>query len=97
LQVFHLDVAKVDADVAYVAMTVNVCFKRIFQVFYLFQSYVASVSLNVSKVNLGEHMLQWRRWLAGCCRSRLLLLLGAPPWVTVRAPEADRCLYGAHP
>jgi hypothetical protein len=44
LQVFHLDIAKVDIDVAYVAMVVHACFKRIFLVFYLFQTYVANVS-----------------------------------------------------
>jgi hypothetical protein len=36
LQVFHLDVAKVDMDVAYVAMTIHACFKSMFQVFHLF-------------------------------------------------------------
>ena len=44
LQVFHLNVAKVDLDVAYVAMAMHACFKRIFQVFCLFQTYVASFS-----------------------------------------------------
>jgi hypothetical protein len=36
LQVFYLDVAKLDLDVAYVAMAIHVCFKRMFQVFRLF-------------------------------------------------------------
>jgi hypothetical protein len=40
-QVFHLDVAKVDLDAAYVAMAIHACFKR---TFYLFHTYVASVS-----------------------------------------------------
>jgi hypothetical protein len=35
LQVFHLDVAKVDLDIAYVAMTIHACFKHMFQVFHL--------------------------------------------------------------
>jgi hypothetical protein len=39
LQVFHLDVAKVDLDIACVAMAIHACFKHIFQVFHLF-SYV---------------------------------------------------------
>jgi len=43
LQVFHLDVVKEDLDVAYVAMPIHACFKHIFQVFQLFQTYVANV------------------------------------------------------
>jgi hypothetical protein len=40
LRVFlHLDVEKVDMDVAYVAMVIHACFNRMFQVFYLF-SYI---------------------------------------------------------
>jgi hypothetical protein len=55
LQVFHLDVAKVDLDVAYVAMTIHACFKHIFQV-HLFQTYVAVFYLDVLNVDLGEYM-----------------------------------------
>jgi hypothetical protein len=36
LQVFYMDVIKVDRDVAYVAMAIHVCFKCMFQMFYLF-------------------------------------------------------------
>jgi hypothetical protein len=44
LQVFHMDVAKVDPDVAYVAMTIHVCCKSLFQMSHLFfQTYVACV------------------------------------------------------
>jgi hypothetical protein len=44
LQVFHVDIAKVDQDVAYVAMAIHVYWKRLFQMFYLFlQTYVANV------------------------------------------------------
>jgi len=44
LQVLHLDVSKVDRDVAHDAMVVRVCCKRLFQMFRLFfQTYVASV------------------------------------------------------
>jgi hypothetical protein len=50
LQVFRIsvakvdrNVAKVDRDVAYVAMAMHVCFKCMFQIFYLYQTYVASV------------------------------------------------------
>jgi hypothetical protein len=42
--VFHMDVAKVDQDVAYVAMGGHVCCKRLFLMFHLFfQTHVASV------------------------------------------------------
>jgi hypothetical protein len=45
LQVFRLDVAKVDRDVAYVAMAIHVCFKCMFQMFHLFfYMFIASVS-----------------------------------------------------
>ena len=41
---FHIDVAKVDQDVAYVAMVVQVCCKLLFPMFHLFlQTYVARV------------------------------------------------------
>jgi hypothetical protein len=36
LQVFHINVAKVDLNVVYVAMVIHTCFKRIFQMFCLF-------------------------------------------------------------
>jgi hypothetical protein len=36
LQVFHTDVVKLDRDVAYVAMAIQVCCKRLFQMFHLF-------------------------------------------------------------
>jgi hypothetical protein len=38
--VFHMNVAKVDRDVA---MAIHICYKRMFQMFHLFQVYVASV------------------------------------------------------
>jgi hypothetical protein len=44
LQVFHMNVVKIDRDVAHVAMVVHVCCKRPFQMFHLlFHMYVASV------------------------------------------------------
>jgi hypothetical protein len=44
LQVFHIDIVKIDRDVAHVAIVVHVRCKRPFQMFYLFfQTYVASV------------------------------------------------------
>ena len=48
LQVFHMDVTKVDRVVAYVAMAIYVCCKRLFQMFHLFfQTYVASVFIGM--------------------------------------------------
>jgi hypothetical protein len=35
-KVFHVDVAKVDRDAAYVAMVVHICCKQLFQMFHLF-------------------------------------------------------------
>jgi hypothetical protein len=35
-QVFHMDVAKVDYDVAYVAVVAHICCKRLFSMFHLF-------------------------------------------------------------
>jgi hypothetical protein len=44
LQVLHIDVAKVDQDVAYVAIVVDICCKLLFSMFYLFfYTHVASV------------------------------------------------------
>jgi hypothetical protein len=48
LQVLYIDVAKVDRDVAHVLMAIHVFFRCIFQVFHLFQIYVAKVDLDVS-------------------------------------------------
>jgi hypothetical protein len=42
LQVFHMDIAKVGRDVAYVASVLEACYKRLFKMFHLFQTYVAS-------------------------------------------------------
>jgi hypothetical protein len=40
--VFHMDVAKIDWDVAYIAMAIYVCCKCLFQVFHMFfQTHVA--------------------------------------------------------
>jgi hypothetical protein len=43
LQVFHMDVAKVDRDLAYVASVSEACCKHLFKVFHLFQMYAADV------------------------------------------------------
>jgi hypothetical protein len=51
--VFYIDVAKVDRDVAHVAMAIHICFKCMFQMFYPFQTYSASVSFGCCKTRSG--------------------------------------------
>jgi hypothetical protein len=51
--VFYIDIAKVDRDVAHVAMAIHVSFKCMFQMFYLFQTYLASVSSRYCKSRSG--------------------------------------------
>ena len=46
LQVFHMDVTKVDRVVSYVAMVVDVRCKRLFQMFHLFFKYMLQVRLS---------------------------------------------------
>jgi hypothetical protein len=41
--VFHMDIAKLDRDVAYVVSISEPCCKHLFKMFHLFQTYVASV------------------------------------------------------
>jgi hypothetical protein len=44
LQAFYVDIAKVDRDLAYVAMVVHICCKLLFSMFQLFlQTYLPSV------------------------------------------------------
>jgi hypothetical protein len=59
-QVFHLDVIKVDLDVAYVAIAMfqvfqvfETCCKCILQIFQLFRTYVANVSSRCCKSRSG--------------------------------------------
>jgi hypothetical protein len=47
LQLFLMDVAKVDWDVAYVASVSETCCKRMFKMFHLFYTYVASVLIRM--------------------------------------------------
>jgi hypothetical protein len=48
--VFHVDVIKVNRDVAHGAMTIHICFEvYVPNVFHLFQTYVASVSSGCCK------------------------------------------------
>jgi ABC-type glucose/galactose transport system permease subunit len=59
LQVFYLNVAKVDLNVAYVAMTIHACFKC----FICFRRMLQVFRLDVSKTNLvGAHVV-----MAWCC------------------------------
>jgi hypothetical protein len=51
--VFYIDVAKVDRDIANVVRAIHVCFKCMFQIFYLFQTYIASVSSRYCKYRFG--------------------------------------------
>jgi hypothetical protein len=39
-------------NVSYIVMVIHICFKRMFQVFQAFQTYVASFHLDVAKVDL---------------------------------------------
>ena len=39
---FHMNFAKVDPNVAHVAMVIHVCCKSLFKMFHMFQTYVAS-------------------------------------------------------
>jgi hypothetical protein len=43
LQLFYMDVAKVDRGVAHVASVSEVCYKSLSKMFHLFQTYVAGV------------------------------------------------------
>jgi hypothetical protein len=89
LQVFYLNDVKVDLIVAYVAMNIHVCFKRMLQVFHLFQTYVASVSSRCFKSRSGRAHVS--------SAATALQLLGHRAWVTVQAPEAGKHLHGSHP
>jgi hypothetical protein len=68
--VFYINVVKVDRDdikidrdVAYVIMVIHVCFKRMFQMFHLFQMYVTSVSSRCCKNISGCCICSMANWL----------------------------------
>ena len=46
MQVFHMNVAKIDRDVVYVAMVVHVCYKLLFPTFHLFFRHILQVCLS---------------------------------------------------
>jgi hypothetical protein len=73
LQVFYLDVVKVDLDVAYVATTIHACFKC----FICFRHMLQIFYLDVSKVDWGvAHRGRWLSSLLG--RSRGSAHMGFP-------------------
>jgi hypothetical protein len=87
LQVFHLDVAQVDLDVAYiwndctnVLSLWDFCkrFRRMLKVFQLFRTYVASVSFKCCKSRLVSHMLQWDSLTTAACYSSWGATVGSP-------------------
>ena len=94
LQVFHLDVAKIDLDVVYIAMVIYACFKRIVSsVSSVFSRILHVFQLDVSKVDLGEHMLQWSWWLEDSGLPQPpVVVVGAPSWVIVWGPRTGRRL-----
>jgi hypothetical protein len=53
LQVFDVDVAKLDVDVEYVAMVVHVCCKLLFSIFLVYFTHVCCVCvyLNAARVS----------------------------------------------
>ena len=57
LQVFNVDVEKVERDVAYVVMTIHVCCKRLFQMFHLFFKRMLQLCLSGCYICF-THMLQ---------------------------------------
>jgi hypothetical protein len=53
LQVLYINVVtKVDQDIAYVVMTIHICFKYVFQIFYLFQTMLQVFCLDVTTGDL---------------------------------------------
>jgi hypothetical protein len=58
LQVIHLDVAKVDLNVAYIAIAIHMFQSIYFKGFIYFRRMLQVFDLNVSKLDLGEHMFQ---------------------------------------
>jgi hypothetical protein len=81
LQAFYLDVAKVDPDIAYIAMPIHACFKCLF---IYFQTYVANVSSECFK---GDRDVARCQWMANSGR---LLCAGAQPWVDPRGFPCGR-------
>jgi hypothetical protein len=64
LQGFRIDVAKVDRDIAYVAMAIYICCKRLCQMFYLFSN-VCCQRFYLDVAYMSHVCLQV--FLSGCC------------------------------
>jgi hypothetical protein len=77
LQVFYIDVAKVDRGVAYLAIAIHVCLKCMFQMFFLFHTYVASISSRCCK------------YRSGCC----IMCNGYIRMLQVYVPNVSSVLY----
>jgi hypothetical protein len=73
LQVFHLDVAKLDRDVTHVAMATYICFKCMFQMCHM---YVASVSFGCCKTRSGccINMQVFQVFSYVCCKCFIWML-----------------------
>jgi hypothetical protein len=89
LQVFHLDVIKVDLNVAYIGMAIHACFKCFICFRYMLQMFC----LDVSKVDLVLHMLQWHRWLAGSGLPQLPAAVGTPCGRQRLADASVACIH----
>jgi hypothetical protein len=78
LQLFHMDVVKVDLDIAYVAMVIRACFKSMIKVFHLFQTYIVNASFVCFKSRSGvaQVAMDTGGWRTAACRNRLVLLQG---------------------
>jgi uncharacterized membrane protein (DUF485 family) len=86
LQVFHLDVAKVDLDIAYVAMAIHACF-------ICFQTYVSNVSSKCFKSRYGGTHVAMEPVTSGQGLAATIVVL---PWVTVRVSKANMPLLRAY-
>jgi hypothetical protein len=58
LQVFRIDIAIVNRDIAYVAMAIHVCCKSLFQMFRLFFSYVCCKCFYLDVTYVSNRCLQ---------------------------------------
>jgi hypothetical protein len=65
-------------DVTYVVMAIHTCFKSIFQMFHLFQLYVANVLSFCfkSRMCIAHVAMCAGGWWTAACRNRLMLLSG---------------------
>jgi hypothetical protein len=87
LQVFHLDVTKIDSMLHMLLWLYTYVSSVYFNYIICFRHTLKVFHLDVLKVDMWEH-------ISSAATTLLLLLLGAPPWVTVQASEAGRHLCG---